>query len=105
VGVFGAVYQTGSFLYKPGSRVADYLKLAGGPQKIADRGDIFVVRANGAVLSSHEVRDLRNKSASPGDVVFVPVRASAGFLDKVLTVGAVLVQFGVSALTLTALGL
>jgi polysaccharide export outer membrane protein len=105
VGVFGAVYQTGSFLYKPGSRVADYLKLAGGPQKIADRGDIFVVRANGAVLSNHEVHDLRNKAALPGDVVFVPVRASAGFLDKVLTVGAVLVQFGVSALTLTALGL
>jgi protein involved in polysaccharide export with SLBB domain len=105
VGVFGAVYQAGSFLYRPGARVRDFVKEAGGPQKIADRDDIFVVRANGAVLSNRAVHDLGHQPALPGDVVFVPVRTSASLLDKILTVGAVLDQFTIGALTLTALGL
>jgi protein involved in polysaccharide export with SLBB domain len=105
VGVFGAVYQTGSFLYRPGSRISDYLKLAGGPQKIADRGDVFVVRANGAVVSKHEVHDLTARPALPGDVVFVPVKASAGLLDKILAGVAALYPLGVSVATLAALGL
>jgi polysaccharide export outer membrane protein len=104
VGVFGAVYQTGSFLYQPGARISDYLKLAGGPQKIADRGDIFVVRANGAVVSKHEVHDLNAKPALPGDVVYVPVKASAGLIDKILAALTALSPL-VSISTLIALGL
>jgi protein involved in polysaccharide export with SLBB domain len=105
VGVFGAVYQTGSFLYRPSGLIGDYLRLAGGPSRIADRGDVFVVRANGAVVSEREVHDLEKKPAMPGDVVFVPVKASASFLDKLLTATAVVYQFGIGALTLKALGL
>ncbi len=105
IGVFGAVYKTGSFLYVPGERIDDYLKLAGGPEKIADRGDVFVVRANGSVISAREHHDLRRQSALPGDVIFVPVRSTVSVLDKVLAATSVVYQFGITALTLTALGL
>ena len=104
VGVFGAVYQTGSFLYSPGHRVGDYLKLSGGPQRFADRGDIFVVRANGSVLSNHETHNLASRPALPGDVIFVPVRASGGIWDKIVNLAAVVSQFAVGALTFKALG-
>jgi protein involved in polysaccharide export with SLBB domain len=105
IGVFGAVYQASTFLYRPGSRISDYLKLAGGPQRFADRGDIFVVRANGAVLSRRVVHDLGDKPAIPGDVVFVPVKARAGLLDRIFAGFGALYPAGVSAATLVALGL
>ncbi len=105
VGVFGAVYETGSFLYTPGTRLSAYLRLAGGPKKIADRGDMFVVRANGAVLSAHQTHDLASQPALPGDVVFVPVKTSGGLLEKILAVSSVVFQFGITAATLVALGL
>lgn len=104
VGVFGAVYQAGSFLFTPGSRIRDYLRLAGGPQKIADRGDIFVVRANGAVLSSHQISGFASRPALPGDVVFVPVRTAPSAFDKLVDIASVVYQFGIGALTLKALG-
>jgi len=103
VGVFGAVYQAGSFEYSPGSRVGDFVRLAGGPQKIADRRDIFVVRANGSVLSSQQVHDLAKRPALPGDVIFVPVRTSPSAFDKLVEIATVVFQFGIGALTVKAL--
>jgi polysaccharide export outer membrane protein len=103
VGVFGAVYETGSFLFTPGSRLSAYLGLAGGPKRIADRGDIFVVRANGSVLSARQTHDLANQPALPGDVIFVPVRTSAGAFEKFLLLAQVISQFAITGLTLAAL--
>jgi len=72
VGVFGAVYRPGSFEVNRARRVRDYLELAGGPQRVADKGEIFVVRANGSVVTRR--RGGLNQRALPGDVVFVPIR-------------------------------
>ena len=105
VGVFGAVYQAGSFFYRPGTRISAYLKDSGGPQKIADRGEAFVVRARGAVLSAQQVRGFSSQPALPGDVIFVPVRTSKSAWERVLEVSSLIYQFGVGALTLKALGL
>ncbi|HLZ84843.1 MAG TPA: SLBB domain-containing protein [Caulobacteraceae bacterium] len=105
IGVFGAVYETGSFLYTPGTRLSAYLRLAGGPKRIAERGDIFVVRANGSVLSTRQTHDLANQPALPGDVIFVPVKTSAGAFEKFLLVAQVVSQFAITGLTLAALGL
>ena len=103
VGVFGAVFEPGSFLYNAPTRVSDYLKLAGGPQKIADRHQIFVVRANGSVMSSQQVHDLGKQPALPGDVVFVPVRTGSSFWDRLRDISTVVFQFGISAATLAIL--
>src|SRR5205085_2443116 len=50
VGVFGAVPSPASFQYKANQRIGDYLREAGGLQKIADKSQIFVVRANGTLV-------------------------------------------------------
>lgn len=103
VGVFGAVYQPGSFLFAASSRIADYLRQAGGPQKIADRHQIFVVRANGSVVSEQQGGNLGARPALPGDVIFVPVRTGPGFWDRLREISTVVFQFGVSAATLAIL--
>lgn len=79
VGVFGSVFNGGSYLHLPGRSLGEYLTLAGGPTKGADRGSVFVVRANGQVVSNRQGRiwfggadavgDMR---AEPGDTIFVP---------------------------------
>ncbi len=100
VGVFGAVYQPGAFRFRDATRISDYLRQAGGPRKIADKGEIFVVRANGAVLSSQQVHDFPNRPALAGDVIFVPVRTSPSAFEKLRDVAEVVYQLGVGAATL-----
>ena len=57
VSVVGDVYNQGSFIQKEGKTVSHYLRDAGGPTRAADKSKIFVVLANGAVVS---------KDAAPG---------------------------------------
>ena len=81
VGVFGAVPSPASFAYVRGETIGDYLRQAGGFQKIADKSKIFVVRANGTLIANEgglfRGNVLRAK-ALPGDLVFVPINASRG---------------------------
>jgi protein involved in polysaccharide export with SLBB domain len=79
VGIFGSVFNTGSYLYSSGRQVTDYLRLAGGPTRGADDASIFVVRANGSVVSSmqgsgwfNRLGQLSALKAEPGDTIFVP---------------------------------
>lgn len=50
VNVLGAVYNQNAFVHDPGERIADYLREAGGPTRNADKGHIFVIRADGSVV-------------------------------------------------------
>jgi protein involved in polysaccharide export with SLBB domain len=74
VGVFGAVPSPASFQYNRGATIRDYLNQAGGVQKIGDRSEIFVVRANGTLATGNVLR----QRALPGDLIFVPVNATRG---------------------------
>jgi len=76
VGVFGAVPTPASFAFVEGRRIRDFVRLAGGVQDLGDDGEIFVVRANGTVLSEGD-RTLR-AVALPGDLIFVPIDANRG---------------------------
>jgi protein involved in polysaccharide export with SLBB domain len=76
VGVFGAVPSPASFAYRNGATVGDFVRSAGGVQKIGDRKEIFVVRANGTVLADR--RSVLNAPALPGDLVYVPIDANRG---------------------------
>lgn len=85
VGVFGSVFNAGSYLYSPGRTVGDFLRLAGGSTRGADTRSTFVVRANGSVVSARQINSvfglhdsLSNEPALPGDTVFVPEE-----LDKI----------------------
>jgi len=80
VGVFGSVFNAGSYLREDGRNLSDYLKLAGGPTRGADARSTFVLRANGAVVSNLQqsgwgggLRDsFESMPALPGDTLFVP---------------------------------
>jgi protein involved in polysaccharide export with SLBB domain len=75
VSVFGAVYNQNSYLYDRGATASHYLSLAGGPTKDADRGSIYLVRADGSVVSSRQrgwFGSIKGETMMPGDAVVVP---------------------------------
>jgi len=99
VGVFGSVPSPGSFRVEPSRTIGDYVKLAGGVQKIGDKGGIFVVRANGTLLAPRRglfSGNILGQRALPGDLIYVPINASRGEfwaklrdLTQILFAGAV----------------
>lgn len=106
VGVFGAVYQPGSFIFKQGASLRDYITQAGGPQKISGKRDIFVVRANGSVVSMRQPgrRGFLKQPALPGDVIYVPVETNADqIFDRVKETANLVYQFGIGAVAIKVL--
>lgn len=114
VGVFGSVFNTGSFIFSDNRTLNDYLNQAGGPTKGADPGSMFVVRANGTVVSAHQLAgsfgngasDFRSLAALPGDTLFVPeeLNKTTGVQDaKDWT--QILYQLGLGLAGIAALGL
>ena len=100
VGVFGAVYRPASFLLPEDRvpRVRDFIDRAGGTLRAADQRGIFVVRANGEVLSRR--RGALNARVLPGDVIFVPIKTqSNSFWAKLRDISTTLFQVGLSAAT------
>lgn len=45
------VYDSNSFVYLAHQRAGEYLRTAGGPNRNADRKQIFIIRADGSVVS------------------------------------------------------
>ena len=105
VGVFGAVYRPASFLLDPAQRpkrVKDYLAMAGGPLRAADKGAVFVVRANGEVVARS--RGALGTVVLPGDLVFVPVKTrSSEFWAKLRDISTTFFQIGAGAAGIAAI--
>jgi protein involved in polysaccharide export with SLBB domain len=103
VEMLGAVYNKNSFLYRREERVDDYLKRAGGPTRDADTSRMFVIRADGSVLSKQSVKGLWNGGFAslrlmPGDAIIVPERLSHGsFLRGLKDWSQVFSQFALGA--------
>jgi protein involved in polysaccharide export with SLBB domain len=77
VNAVGAVFNQNSFLFRPEARLESYLALAGGPNSDADKKHLFLVRANGAVVSRESVKgpwgtEFFHLKLSPGDTIVVP---------------------------------
>lgn len=103
VGVFGAVYRPASFLITSSGtqRIRDYLERAGGPLRSADKSELFVVRANGSVISRRN--KALNAQVLPGDVIFMPVKTqSSSLFAKLRDISATVFQFGLSAAAFVA---
>ena len=102
VGVFGSVFNGGSFLFSDGRLLDDYLGLAGGPTRGADDRSTFVVRANGSVVSTQQQAGwfrssaaLRNLRAEAGDTIFVPEEMDkTTFIQGAKDWTQILYQFG-----------
>ncbi len=112
VNVVGAVYDQNSFLYRRGERVQDYLKVAGGTTRNADKRHEFVIRADGSVISKQTAGgtmftdEFGGKYAYPGDTVVVPDNVNKTTLLRGLTDwSTVFSQFGLGVAALTLFGL
>lgn len=80
VNVVGSVLNQNSFLYREGGRTDVYLRLAGGPNVYADRKRMFVVRADGAVISRLNVTggwgdEFERLKMNRGDTLVVPEKS------------------------------
>jgi protein involved in polysaccharide export with SLBB domain len=83
VNVIGSVYNTNSFIYKPGKTFGDYLKLAGGTTQNGDKGRAFVIRADGTTVSKHGhsgliVNNFDRTKLMAGDTIVVPEKLDKG---------------------------
>lgn len=104
IGVFGAVHRPASFLLADGrgARVKEYLDRAGGTQRVADKGAIFLVRANGDVLTRK--RGALDARVQPGDLLFVPVKTqSSSFWARLRDITQTIFQLGLGAATVAAI--
>ncbi len=74
--VSGQVYNPSAIAFIPGRTVGWYLQRAGGATSIANRKEIFVIRANGAVIGRRSDkwygRDVLSTRLGPGDTIVVP---------------------------------
>lgn len=112
VNVVGAVYDQNSFLYRRGDHVGDYLRIAGGGNRNADKRHEFVIRADGSVVSKQIAGGtvfgggFDDKLVYPGDTVVVPDNINKTTVLRGLTDwSAVFSQFGLGLASLTLFGL
>ena len=105
VGIVGAVYDPNSFVYTPRERAGQYLRTAGGPNRNADRKQIFIIRADGSVVSRQYLQhtlwtedSFENQVIYPGDTIVVPEHLNKTTLLRGLTDwSAVFSQFALGA--------
>jgi protein involved in polysaccharide export with SLBB domain len=104
VGVYGAVYRTASFMIDVDHHetLEQFLDRAGGPQRMADKSNIFIIRANGDVISRK--RGGLKLQAQPGDAVFVPIKTqSSNVWGKIRDITSVIFNLGLGIAAIEAL--
>jgi len=105
VGVVGSVYDPNSFYYLAHHDAGTYLRTAGGPNRNADRRQIFIIHADGSVVSRQylqhtlwESDGLDSQPIYPGDTIVVPTAVNkATFLRGLTDWSTVFSQFALGA--------
>jgi len=109
VNVVGAVYDQNSFLYEAVRRAGTYLHLAGGPNRDADRKHIFIIRADGSVISREAEsgiwgNEFENLPMNPGDSIVVPEKTlKPSALRGILDYSQMFSQFALGAAALSVI--
>lgn len=113
VQVIGSVFSPGSFIHRSNRRMTDYLSQAGGPTKDADEGSIYVLRADGSVLSARQsgafsgllFSSVSGRQLMPGDSVVVPEELNkTSFMRNLKDISQIFYQFGLGAAAIKILG-
>jgi polysaccharide export outer membrane protein len=93
--VIGQVYNANALTYTPGRNANWYLSRAGGATQLANKGAIFILRADGSVTSGSQGRlwsgGVLSTTLGPGDTIVVPERPVLGSntLKNFLTVAQI----------------
>lgn len=101
--VVGEVYNANAFRYQVEKRLSAYLNDAGGPARTADVKRIFLIRADGTVISrqsygQHWSGNFEKLMLMPGDAIVVPpkFKTFGGFMDTLPMITQVLSQSAVT---------
>jgi protein involved in polysaccharide export with SLBB domain len=107
----GTVYNQNAFIYKKSQTVSDYLNRAGGPTRDGDDSEIYLIRADGTVISKRQGSSifgegsLSGRKAMPGDTIIVPERLERYNLTKELKDWSqVFYQFAIGVASMKTIG-
>lgn len=106
--VNGAVYNQTAIMYRPGRNANWYLGQAGGPTHMAERKEIFVIRADGSIVGGKSSSgwwggNPLSAVLRPGDMVVVPEKALSPnrrwntVLQTALTVSSIATSAAIAA--------
>lgn len=88
ISVVGTVYNANAFIYRSDKRLNDYLSQAGGSTKDADNSGVYLIRADGTVVSKRQSGNLfgglERERLMPGDTIVVPENLDRFRLSKEL---------------------
>ncbi len=90
VSVVGSVFNQSSFVYRRNATVDYYLQQSGNGDRNADMKHVFLVRANGSVLSGSVreygwwSRSVKSLDVLPGDVIVIPPKLQVGGTAKAI---------------------
>ena len=103
VNVEGQVYSANAFVYTPGQRAIDYIERAGGPDRQADKKRLFILRADGSVIS-RQYANVMDAPVYPGDTVVVPpIIDKRAILQKFVDIAQIIANFGIGIATIDIL--
>jgi polysaccharide export outer membrane protein len=94
VTVEGQVYNANAFVYSSGERMINYLERAGGPDREADKKRMFILRADGSVVS-HQYAEVTRSPMYPGDTIVVPpVIDKRALLQRITSIASIVGNLG-----------
>jgi len=104
INVLGAVYNPTALVYdKERSRVKNYLSRVGGPTENAEEDQMYIIRANGTVVSKKSTswfvfgKRFKNVRLYPGDTLLVPQKVvQPNYLRDVKDITQILYQIAVT---------
>jgi polysaccharide export outer membrane protein len=78
ISVIGEVFVANSHLYERSSSLEDYISLSGGTTIYADRGNTYLIKSDGRIVSPSQLSGSgffrgTNSSLEPGDTIVVPL--------------------------------
>jgi protein involved in polysaccharide export with SLBB domain len=102
VNIIGSVRNPTTVAYRPGLKVADYIRQAGGESADASKGEMYVVRANGTTEAGY----LALKEIGLGDTIVVPQKIEITTPPVALwsTVASVFSSLLIAVTALTVIG-
>jgi polysaccharide export outer membrane protein len=110
--VFGEVYNPTTVIQLPGEDVDYYLKKAGGPTSSADKSEMYVIRADGTVVSKQEKTGFlffggfNSMELDPGDTIVVPQQLERiAWMREIKDIASILGNLAITAGVVVAAGL
>jgi protein involved in polysaccharide export with SLBB domain len=98
--ISGQVYNASAITFVPGKTAGWYLQKAGGSSELANKKEIFIIRANGVVVGRHsDAGRVLSAKLDAGDVVVVPQKiiGASQFWHNLLTAAQIASSVAITA--------